>query len=428
MLLAWLLPLPVECWDEVLLSFLSPAEVFDALQISSAFWKSGLFAKALVKREGFHFQRLAPALRQSAELHLFAIENFHGAQGDFEKLLQTLPPAFWEKELHCRRACGVEDVAFAYVPALTRQSEAFMLSVLRDLHHDDDNKDYLVHFTQLLQTGDRGLALECASKCTNFLEMWPHWAEDRDFVLQVLRLNPMGCGDFMLKRLRACTWFGTAFILEAVTLSPAFSTSLAPACDPLLAVNVLSCLSALARVSGQRSTNCRFVRALSRDTRDAVWRRAVQLDPWVVSIIDARCICAAGDSFVADSLRREPATFAYMPRVIRLNFHWARTALSLDGLLLGHRQVCILWSDVKSIVLAAVSQNGLALEYASAELRGDLTVVEAAVRQNGLALAFVVEKAAALRLQLAVLQRPGALAFSKCYGLERETQADSFCA
>jgi hypothetical protein len=42
-------------------------------------------------------------------------------------------------------------------------------------------------------------------------------------------------------------------------------------------------------------------------------------------------------------------------------------------------------------VLAALRQNGRALEYASAELRGDREVVLAAVRQNGRALRFPSE-------------------------------------
>jgi len=42
--------------------------------------------------------------------------------------------------------------------------------------------------------------------------------------------------------------------------------------------------------------------------------------------------------------------------------------------------------DDREAVLAAVKQDGLALEYASCRLRGDREVVLAAVEQDGLAL------------------------------------------
>jgi thiol-disulfide isomerase/thioredoxin len=46
----------------------------------------------------------------------------------------------------------------------------------------------------------------------------------------------------------------------------------------------------------------------------------------------------------------------------------------------------------KEVVMAAVQKNGLALQYASDEMKNDKDVVTAAVQQNGLALEFASEK------------------------------------
>jgi histidinol phosphatase-like PHP family hydrolase len=52
----------------------------------------------------------------------------------------------------------------------------------------------------------------------------------------------------------------------------------------------------------------------------------------------------------------------------------------------------MLASGDKEVVLAAVKQNGLALEYASKELQNDREVVLAAVKQDGRALEYASDE------------------------------------
>merc|ERR1712217_856766 len=66
--------------------------------------------------------------------------------------------------------------------------------------------------------------------------------------------------------------------------------------------------------------------------------------------------------------------------------------------------------DNRNIILAAVSQKGWALQYASAGCRGDRDIVLAAVTQNGCALEFAASnlKADNAVVQAAVAQYPDA--------------------
>ena len=60
-------------------------------------------------------------------------------------------------------------------------------------------------------------------------------------------------------------------------------------------------------------------------------------------------------------------------------------AVENNGLALKDYEV---WNDYPEVVRAAVTQNGLALEFASAALQNDSGIVFAAVRQNGKALEY----------------------------------------
>ena len=66
--------------------------------------------------------------------------------------------------------------------------------------------------------------------------------------------------------------------------------------------------------------------------------------------------------------------------------------------------------DSRTVVLAAVSRNGMSLAHASA-LRDDRDVVLAAVQQNGLALQFASEALRADSEVLAAVKNPIALRF-----------------
>ena len=64
-------------------------------------------------------------------------------------------------------------------------------------------------------------------------------------------------------------------------------------------------------------------------------------------------------------------------------------AVMIDGRALERNAA---WKDENDIVLAAVSQNGLALRFASDRLKDENNIVFAAVSQNGLALPFASDR------------------------------------
>ncbi len=87
----------------------------------------------------------------------------------------------------------------------------------------------------------------------------------------------------------------------------------------------------------------------------------------------------------------------------------------------------IIFNKDPEFVLAAVSQNGLALQYASEELQGDRNIVLAAVSQDGLALLFASEELQGDRnIVLAAVNQNGiALEYAK-FGLRRDKRNCSF--
>ena len=87
--------------------------------------------------------------------------------------------------------------------------------------------------------------------------------------------------------------------------------------------------------------------------------------------------------------------------------HAARVPGS-DGPIWQHRGM--VWST-----MATVHQNGVSLEYASQELRGDREVVLAAVHQNGVALEYASEELRTDREVVLAAVRQNGLAFKYAY-------------
>ena len=65
-------------------------------------------------------------------------------------------------------------------------------------------------------------------------------------------------------------------------------------------------------------------------------------------------------------------------------------AVQLDGLLLAFAPK---WQDTKHVVLEAVQQNGFALQFASEDLKDDLSIVHLAYVQNRDSLEFASAEA-----------------------------------
>lgn len=102
--------------------------------------------------------------------------------------------------------------------------------------------------------------------------------------------------------------------------------------------------------------------------------------------------------------------------------YFVLAALEMDGTALRHVNDESI-RDNERVVLAAVIQNGYALEYASERLRDDPVVVTAAVSQNGFALWFASQRSRSNRsiVQIAVTKNGNALQFA-C--LELKTDRD----
>lgn len=74
------------------------------------------------------------------------------------------------------------------------------------------------------------------------------------------------------------------------------------------------------------------------------------------------------------------------PEALRFHYSLVLDAVKQNGLALQYAHQSL--RGHRNIVMAAIRQNGLALEYASVELRNDSNMVLPAVEQNGLALQF----------------------------------------
>jgi hypothetical protein len=71
---------------------------------------------------------------------------------------------------------------------------------------------------------------------------------------------------------------------------------------------------------------------------------------------------------------------------------FVKSVVQIDGMTLGGRMVPTNWRSEIEIVMLAVEQNGMALKFASEELRNDRSVVLAAVMMRGTALMYASEE------------------------------------
>jgi Domain of unknown function (DUF4116) len=143
-----------------------------------------------------------------------------------------------------------------------------------------------------------------------------------------------------------------------------------------------------------------------------VWKAAVEVDVMALEHVpDDQCT----REVVEAAIRRSPEVYVRLWRWISSR-DMACLAVSLKGSLLGHPETMVRWKDDDDVVLAAVSQNGLALEFASERLKKSDRVLRAALRQNGLALAYAGERARRCDtyVKIAVHQNYYAIVFSRC--------------
>lgn len=91
------------------------------------------------------------------------------------------------------------------------------------------------------------------------------------------------------------------------------------------------------------------------------------------------------------ALRISTTSMYYVADSLWQNRSFMKSAVSIDGLLLGAKMVPTDWRTDVEMVMFACENNGMALKFASTELKDDRSVVLAAVCQRGTALMYASE-------------------------------------
>ena len=149
-------------------------------------------------------------------------------------------------------------------------------------------------------------------------------------------------------------------------------------------------------------------RTLAQDER--IWRKALQFCPLAAQYMPHHRMSY---SDVADAVKRDPRVFCVLG-------HWtgdkglALLAVTQQGNLLGNPTVSSYWRCDFEVALAAVKQNGLALEFLCGGLQSNDEIVMEALTQNGLALAYAPLniRESWKYVKIAAKENPHAISFS----------------
>lgn len=156
------------------------------------------------------------------------------------------------------------------------------------------------------------------------------------------------------------------------------------------------------------------LRKFCKELRDnpRIWRSAVALNAFSVKYAPWEQVTFPD---ALDVVTREPSALFSLSSLWLTKKELVLAALSRDGSLLGDYRLSLWCSNSEEMVLAAVKQNGLALEHASTRLRQNMTVLKTALSQNGLALAYAPKTLRSCHgiVQIAVQQNSQAIHFSR---------------
>jgi hypothetical protein len=356
--------------------------------------------------EGFRVSMLLPKL-QTPDICLRAVRNMTGTEDDMRQLLASMPPQIGRSR----------EILLATVQLWTSLLSELGPLISPNWQRDRELLRSLLQFSPYFDFGD-----------TELLQWFPTFADDVDMVeaavrkqgtcalrwasgfqtdrriaLLALEREPSGAG-----YVSSTLWKDPTFISEAVQLNRNVL---------LWATEWLNQEWALEAVRQFPRQALRMLPDVLRRNQ-LIWSTALSANPLAIASLPED-LCTF--SLMEKAIQQDPRAFALVPR-------WfpektlALQALGREGLLLGHWCLQKRWSQDRDVVLAAVKQNGLALEFASEELKMREEVLEAALRQNGLALAFAGKYAKHCEdlVRIAVRQNPYALAFSnRCRHLQR---------
>ena len=410
---ALLLDAPMLVWDRVL-NFLDDAEVVRLPLVGHYFYAQKDLAHILLHKSGFHLHLIHPSLR-SHSLCQEAVLNFDGGLAQARRLWQSISSSLSaaEESLLQLMVSVWPDLIPEIVPQ-ERRTAAFAMGVL------ELRAEFLLRH--------------------DVLEHFPDLAADRAFVLQAVRLDGanlraaskelQGDREIVLAAISAPGgWLALDMIAEPLMLDGGFVRELAA----LLGDDMWMLAGALQLEHhldlAHKAVQLAPVHAL-RDLPErlrrepSVWRAAVAASPWALQFVP-RSLVTLGD--VREAVIRKPRVIHTLGPPWITERSLALLACSLDGLALALYRFHCLWMDDGDVVLQAVTNNGLALEYASARLRDDEAIVCASVQQCGMALAFASR---ALRgkekiVELAARNNHQALSFSiGCTSIEERARKE----
>jgi hypothetical protein len=365
------LGLPLGVWNKVvgcLNDFTDghvPGHALCLSSLSRAHRASSELLFSLVSVRGFRLTHAAPSLRTRA-LCMSACELFSGNMAGMEQLLASMP-----EDLRSDRE--IVKVALRMWPELTLRlpgswgnDRDMALAVLQS--PDNDALCYFQSFST-----HRDVVLAAVKNCGRNLAWARGFDTDREVALAALSND-----EYAVEFVSASLLCSDDFVAEAVRRNPNVLRTAGLWLNKDLAIQAVRLFP---------RTGLRGLPVPMRAQAD-IWRVAVDGDPRAIEFVPPE---QCTREVMRGAIARDPTSWTLTSQWLG-DQAFALSVLSAKGSLLGHRGVQRLWADNTEAVLAAVTQNGLALEFASRRLRDDAIVVERAVQQNGLSLAFASKR------------------------------------
>lgn len=134
-----------------------------------------------------------------------------------------------------------------------------------------------------------------------------------------------------------------------------------------------------------------------KDLEEA-YRSVPEVVLWAVEHHNASDLQHAGDSVKTDfatmlqALKISTMSMYYVAESLWEDKQFVKSAVAVDGMVLGAKAVPLKWRSDTDIVITACESNGMALKFADEALREDRAVVLAAVLQRGTALMYASEE------------------------------------
>jgi hypothetical protein len=389
-----------DAWSMVIDALEEPREILCLLGLSRAFRANEDLALNLLTIDGFKISMLAPCL-QTQSICVRAIRDTMEISVKELRTLRASMPS------HLANSPAVLVASIKQHPSLLAKLGSHFgptwrkdRELVKSLLEASCSACILLDFPTFARDSEI-VELAVRRQGTLALKWTPAFQSDRKMALLALEKDPL-----WTHNVSSVLWEDPTFIPEAVQHNHEVLRFAGPWLNHHWALEA-------ARVFPQ--VLCSLPLHLRRDP--LIYNVALDSDPMTAASLPTD-LCTF--DVMKRAILKDPLVFATMPRWVT-NRALALLALSLEGLLLGQRLVRETWANDEEAVLVAVKQNGLALEFASMDLRFDRDVLQAALRQNGLALAFAHNCVRHIKwlVAIAVRQNPHALAFStRCQSLK----------